>query len=973
MDRSWMYLAPRSSQTFVNGVKTFLNFAFERACINGGMIKCPCINCLNMKYQSRQTVLDHLICSGLRPEYFKWVYHGETTTDASMSTTLNEDEDIYDNETHEMLNDVFETQCGSGANMHENASNNSQETNNNRCKFDDLVKEAEEKVYPNCKFNKLSYVVHLYHLKCLSGWSNKSLSMLLEFLKQLLPEGNLLPKTTQQMKKTMANLGLGYEKNHCCPNGCMLFWDDKEKDEICSFCGSSRWKVHESSPEDEVGAPKKKASKILRWFPIKPRLQRLFMSSKTSNLMLWHHTERVKDGKLRHPADALVWKSFDEKFPEFPSDPRNVRLALSSDGFNPFRTMNAAHSIWPVFLIPYNLPRWLVVKQPNIILSLIIPGLKGPGNKIDMYMQPLIKELKELWEDGINTFDASTKQYFQLRAAIISTISDFSGYANFSGWRTKGELACPVCGFGTDSKWLTFGRKWCYMCHRRWLPSDHRWRSDIRSFDGRDEFRIAPISPSGDEVLQQLDGMEFLVDNDVRGPWKKKNHVSYVIIELCDFFKAICYKDLSEVDLQYLESKVALTLCKLAKIFPPSFFTVMVHLVIHLTREVKFGGPVAFHWMYPIERDDVHNRAHPEGSIAEGYLAEGSITFCSRYLSKVETVFTRAVRNDDEGHQNHIEESNNLCPGRALARKLHSGVSIPKRKRSSNSDIDEKSLTQAHRYVLFNVESVTPLREEHKRMVKAQYRSRRIPDYELNKIHGQQFADWFKKRVARMEELGDEVSADLKWLAHGPLRSVKRYSGYLVKGYRFHTKKREKSLSTQNSGVVVTVEGENYASSRDKRPVQGVINYYGKLNGIIGINYSGQIRVVLFRCDWVDINRGCKIDNGVTLVNFSYKAHTRANLSDDPFVLAAQVDKVFYVNDPKHKDWEVVRHVKVRDVFDMGSVDQVGPHSNDCTFDVPSLHRIEDDGEDGIDITPDMECESDEDNDDDSILILITR
>ncbi|KAD4982079.1 hypothetical protein E3N88_18750 [Mikania micrantha] len=303
----------------------------------------------------------------------------------------------------------------------------------------------------------------------------------------------------------------------------MLFWDEKEKDEVCSFCGSSRWKVNESNPDDDVSPPpKKKASKILRWFPLKPRLQRLFMSSKTSELMKWHHTERVKDGKLRHPADALVWKDFDEKFPDFASDPRNVRLALASDGFNPFRTMNVAHSIWHVFLIPYNLPPWLAMKQPNIILSLIIPGPKGPGNKIDVYMQPLIKELIELWKDGVNTFDASTKQYFQLKASLISTISDFPGYANLSGWSTKGEFACPMCSFDTDSKWLTHGRKWCYMCHRRWLPSNHRWRLDSRSFIGGHEFRIAPIPPSGDEVLQQLDSMEFLVDNDARGPWKKK-------------------------------------------------------------------------------------------------------------------------------------------------------------------------------------------------------------------------------------------------------------------------------------------------------------------------------------------------------------------------------------------------------------------------------------------------------------------
>ncbi|KAI7746143.1 hypothetical protein M8C21_031833 [Ambrosia artemisiifolia] len=111
-------------------------------------------------------------------------------------------------------------------------------------------------------------------------------------------------------------------------------------------------------------------------------------------------------------------------------------------------------------------------------------------------------------------------------------------------------------------------------------------------------------------------------------------------------------------------------------------------------------------------------------------------------------------------------------------------------------------------------------------------------------------------------------------------------------------------------------------------------------------------------CRNLDCFRGCKIDNGVTLVNFSYKAHTGTNLADDPYVLASQVDKVFYVTDPKNKDWEVVRHVKVRDVFDMGGVDdQVGPYSNDCIFNVPELHTVGDDGEDGINVTPEMEHE----------------
>nr|GEV68593.1 putative transposon protein [Tanacetum cinerariifolium] len=109
--------------------------------------------------------------------------------------------------------------------------------------------------------------------------------------------------------------------------------------------------------------------------------------------------------------DNHSWKDFDEKNPEFATDPRNVCLALASDGFNPFKIMNVSYSIWLAIVIPYNLPPWYVMKQPNFILSLIIPGPKAPGNKIDVYMKPLIKELKDLMGKRIRI--VSTKEVVQ--------------------------------------------------------------------------------------------------------------------------------------------------------------------------------------------------------------------------------------------------------------------------------------------------------------------------------------------------------------------------------------------------------------------------------------------------------------------------------------------------------------------------------------------------------------------------------
>lgn len=271
MDRSWMYLAPRSSNPFISGVHFFLNFAFEKASVNGKIL-CPCSHCLNMYYSTREDILDHLICWGFWPEYSKWEYYGEGSTTTSSNTMQTEDEEVFNHDMHGLLNDLA---GGIQVEPAESNVNHGQEAGNVRSKFDDIFKEAKEKVYPNAKYTKLSCVVHLYHLKCLNEWSNKSFSMLLEFLSELLPKENLLPKTTEQVKKMMSSLGLGYQKIHSCPNGCMLFWEDKEKEESCSICGSSRWKVPEDNSYNGISPTKKKPSKMLRWFPLKPRLQRV--------------------------------------------------------------------------------------------------------------------------------------------------------------------------------------------------------------------------------------------------------------------------------------------------------------------------------------------------------------------------------------------------------------------------------------------------------------------------------------------------------------------------------------------------------------------------------------------------------------------------------------------------------------------------------------------------------------------------
>ncbi|CAL5409385.1 unnamed protein product [Camellia sinensis] len=125
------------------------------------------------------------------------------------------------------------------------------------------------------------------------------------------------------------------------------------------------------------------------------------MSSKTSSLMRWHTEGRIDDGKMRHPTDSSVWKFFDNLYPKFTSEPCNVKLDLTADGFNPFKAMNVSHSSWLVIVMPYNLPPWLCIKQPHMMITLLIDGPSSPGNNIDVYSCLVVDELKKLWENAL--------------------------------------------------------------------------------------------------------------------------------------------------------------------------------------------------------------------------------------------------------------------------------------------------------------------------------------------------------------------------------------------------------------------------------------------------------------------------------------------------------------------------------------------------------------------------------------------
>jgi len=119
----------------------------------------------------------------------------------------------------------------------------------------------------------------------------------------------------------------------------------------------------------------------------------------------------------------------------------------------------------------------------------MISGRKQPGNDIDVYLSPLIKDLKLMWDQGVEVFDRFANQTFKLHAMLLCTINDFPGYGNLSGYSV--------------SQQLKHGRKTVYLRHQRFLRSHHPYRRLKKSFNGHQEASGPPTPLTGVEVYER--------------------------------------------------------------------------------------------------------------------------------------------------------------------------------------------------------------------------------------------------------------------------------------------------------------------------------------------------------------------------------------------------------------------------------------------------------------------------------------
>ncbi|GKB73498.1 hypothetical protein Tco_0934910 [Tanacetum coccineum] len=309
----------------------------------------------------------------------------------------------------------------------------------------------------------------------------------------------------------------------------------------------------------------------------------------------------------------------------------------------------------------------------------------------------------------------------------------------------------------------------------------------------------------------------------------------------------------------------------------------MIHLVIHLPDEAIQGGPLRYRWMFPFERymkklkNYVRNKAKPEGSIAEGYVAEEALTFCSRYLKDVETRFNRPGRNDDG------------LPEQPDKFQVFQSVCKPTGRMK-----ETRMTTDVMQAVVWFVLNNSP---EVDADILA-YREESPDNVETS------FPAWFNYKI-REKKVTDGCSEELFSLACGPT-SACTYPACIVNGVKFVVHERDILHTTQCSGVsTLGLDGEMY---------------YGQLEEILELTYIGNRKVVLFRCKWFDTinpknhttrNRRSYIDQGIHHILTDREFHR-----NNQYILATQVTQVFYLQDlaRQPRGWKVVEHVYHRDV-----------------------------------------------------------
>ena len=502
-DREWMFdgwaSGGRVTKEWFANTQAFMDEAFSKVKGPLPIAWCPCSRCGNTRRQSKSEMGKHLCKFGFTKDYTKWTYHTETSRMRDEAVRQRIEEFDGDAGVVDMLDDYHEA--------HFEGERAEEEPEPSAKAYYDMLAAAKKALHDHTEVSQLDAIGRLMAVKSQYNLSRDTFDALVTVIGSMLPRGHLLPKNMYEARKVLRALKMPYEQIHACPKGCVLFRKEHENAKYCPKCKASRFVEVDSGDGEkrQLTIP----VQIVRYLPPIPRIQRLYMSEDTAKQMTWHKTGIRYSDKLAHPSDAEAWSHFDRIHVDKANEARNVRVAIATDGFNPYGVTTASYSCWPVFVIPLNLPPGIIFQRQHIFLSLIIPGY--PGDNMSVYMEPLIDDLLRAWEDGVQTYDRATKTNFKMHVWYMYSLHDMPAYGIFCGWCVHGKFPCPVCKAALKFNWLRRGGKYSsFDKHRQFLPLDHPFRRDTNNFTKDVVVRDHPPHiMTGAEVRAQLDTLVF--------------------------------------------------------------------------------------------------------------------------------------------------------------------------------------------------------------------------------------------------------------------------------------------------------------------------------------------------------------------------------------------------------------------------------------------------------------------------------
>jgi hypothetical protein len=112
------------------------------------------------------------------------------------------------------------------------------EADGEKPRFARVLEDAKKALCPGSRHSRFSFMVRMLYKKSHYRIGNNAFSAMLKLMSEEYPQSEL-PKSYDEAKKYLQELGLGYETIHVCKNNCVLFRKNNADLNVCLVCKES--------------------------------------------------------------------------------------------------------------------------------------------------------------------------------------------------------------------------------------------------------------------------------------------------------------------------------------------------------------------------------------------------------------------------------------------------------------------------------------------------------------------------------------------------------------------------------------------------------------------------------------------------------------------------------------------------------------------------------------------------------------